>query len=393
VRDRRTGPLDCGGDSRRIRVESVVPRVSIEGVSIKGKGVFINEIERHGHQMSCRAWRRNPAIIPGLSLPNRAMAERFAMTDPLPHLFCCGKGNVMSGLVRDALTELSQALAARAAAGTGLVAGLAVPRARPLSASLWRADIAIASEQVFPKVEAAELVLPDGKVVPARVAGRDPGTNIVALRYEGGPEIAPPAAAEPSLGALALVFSAGGTPNVRLTTVRALGPAWHSLQGGRIDRRIALDLALSSGEEGGPVCDAAGGLIGMSTAGPRGRALVIPAATIERALVPLLAAGRIERGWLGVALHPVALPEDIASATGQERGLIVLRLSPGGPAAQAGLITGDILIAVGDIPALHPAEIARRLGSESIGQAIALKLARAGAVMSLTMTVTARPTR
>lgn len=298
--------------------------------------------------------------------------------------------------MQNVLMEFSQALAARADGGKALVAGLAVPHARPLTATLWRADVAITSEQVFPRVEAAELTLPDGRTVPARVAGRDPGTNILALRTDGGAAIAsPPAAAEPSLGALALVMAAdpASLPSARLTAVRALGPAWHSFHGGRIDRRIALDLVLSRGEEGGPVFDMAGGLLGMSTAGPRGRALVIPAATIERVLAPLLAAGRIERGWLGVALHPVALPDAIAAAAGQERGLIVLRLAADGPAAKAGLLVGDILVAVGDSPALHPAEIAHRLGPDSIGQAIALKLVRAGTVTSLNATVMARPVR
>ncbi|MGH7054653.1 MAG: S1C family serine protease [Stellaceae bacterium] len=293
------------------------------------------------------------------------------------------------------MTDFSQALAARAAAGKVLVAGLAVPHTRPLTATLWRADVAVASEQVFPRTEEAELTLPDGRTVPARVAGRDPATNILALRYEGGGELAPPPGAEPSLGALALVLAAeaGGTPGARLTMVRALGPAWHSREGGRIDRRIALDLILSRGEEGGPVFDMTGGLLGMSTAGPRGRALVIPAATIERVLVPLLAAGRVERGWLGVALHPVALPQDIAAAAGQDRGLIVLRLTADGPAAKAGLLVGDILIAVGDSPALQTSEVARRLGPDSIGREIALRLVRAGAMTGLSATVMARPGR
>lgn len=295
----------------------------------------------------------------------------------------------------DALTQFSEALAVRAAAGAGAVAGLVVPRARPLSATLWRPGIAIASEQVVPDIEAAELVLADGRRLPARVAGRDPGTNVLALRYEAEPASASPAPAEAALGALALVFAAdrGGGPALRLTTVRALGPAWNSLGGGRIDRRVALDLVLSRGEEGGPVLDAAGGILGMSTAGPRGRGLVIPAATIERVLVPLLAAGRVERGWLGIALHRVALPQNTATETGQERGLIVMRLDPDGPAAKAGVLTGDILLAVGDTPTLHPAEISRRLGPDSIGQPVLLRLVRAGGLLSLTAVITPRPAR
>src|SRR5205823_7473235 len=107
----------------------------------------------------------------------------------------------------------------------------------------------------------------------------------------------------------------------RLGLVRALGPAWHSLAGGLIDRRIELDLRLSARDEGGPVLDAGGALLGMSTAGPRGRGMVIPTATIARVVEPLLATGRVQRGWLGVAMHPVALPSAIAAETGQDRGL------------------------------------------------------------------------
>lgn len=301
----------------------------------------------------------------------------------------------MSELLQDELTRLSDVLAARAAVVQRHVAGLRASSARPLTATLWRAGVAVASDQCFPKTGEAELVLTDGRSVAAHVAGRDPATNVVALRCEdaAAAALSAPTAAEPRQGALALLLAAGGDgmPNIRLTTLRAVGPAWHSRLGGRIDRRIALDAALTRGEEGGPVFDAAGGLLGMSTAGPRGRGLVIPAATIDRVLVPLFAGGRVERGWLGAALHPVALPANTAAETGLDRGLMVLRLDPKGPAAQAGVIAGDILVRVGDVPARNPGEIGRRLGPESIGQPLALQLARAGGLLTLAATITARP--
>ncbi len=183
----------------------------------------------------------------------------------------------------------------------------------------------------------------------------------------------------------------GGEPMVRLGVVGSLGPAWHSLAGGRIDRRISLDLRISCAAEGGPVVTAAGGLLGMATAGPRGRALVIPAATVERVLEPLLTAGRIERGWLGVALHPVALPDAIKAECAQDRGLMAMQVAPGGPAETAGVLAGDILIAVDGAPASHPNVIARQFGPESIGKEIELRLVRSGSVRVLAARVTARP--
>jgi S1-C subfamily serine protease len=131
----------------------------------------------------------------------------------------------------------------------------------------------------------------------------------------------------------------------------------------------------------------------MSTAGPRGRALVIPAATVERVLDPLLNAGRIDRGWLGVALHPVALPDSGTGEGAQDRGLMVMQVAQGGPAEQAGILAGDILIAVDGTPASHTNAIARQFGPESIGKAIECRLIRAGSPLSVAATVTARPAK
>ena len=299
----------------------------------------------------------------------------------------------MPAQAEDTLTRLSDALAARAAAASALVACIHATGSGPRSGTLWRSDVVVASEQVFPKTDRAEILLADGRRVAARIAGRDRGTNLVALRLEQPIEAALPAAVEPRLGefALALAAGAGGEPMVRIGVVRTVGPAWQSLLGGRIDRRISLDLAISRAEEGGPVVTAAGGLLGMSTAGPRGRALVIPAATVERVLDPLLSAGRIERGWLGVALHPVALPDAAKAEAAQDRGLMVMQIAPHGPAEKAGVLAGDILIAVDGAPASHPNAIARQFGPESIGKEIELRLIRAGSVRVVAATVTARP--
>ena len=299
----------------------------------------------------------------------------------------------MPAQVEDTLTRLSDALAARAAAASALVVCIQATGTGPRSGTLWRSDVVVASEQVFPKTDRADIVLAGGRRVGARVAGRDRGTNLVALRLEQPIESALPTAAEPRLGefALALAAGAGGDPRIRLGVVRTVGPAWQSLLGGRIDRRISLDLVISRAEEGGPVVTAAGGLLGMSTAGPRGRALVIPAATVERVLDPLLAAGRIDRGWLGVALHPVALPDAAKTEAAQDRGLMVMQIAPGGPAEKAGVLAGDILIAVDGAPASRPNAIARQLGPESIGNQVELRLIRAGALRIVAATVTARP--
>jgi S1-C subfamily serine protease len=299
----------------------------------------------------------------------------------------------MPDAAQDPLVHLSEALAERARLARRLVAGIAPQGHRMRSGTLWRKDVVVASEQAFPDVAEARVTLTDGSSFAAHLAGRDPGTNVIAFRVDGTPEPAPLPAAEPHPGAFALAFGADqGGVSVRLGVMHTVGPAWHSRAGGRIDRRITLDIALTRREEGGPVLDASGGLLGISTLGPGGRVLVIPSTTVEGVLEPLLSKGRVERGWLGLALQPVLVPEALQSQAGQPRGLMIMGVSKDSPAAQANLQPGDILLAIGGESVSSPNMVARRLGPESVGQPIELRLIRAGGILSLNATVGTRPT-
>jgi S1-C subfamily serine protease len=303
----------------------------------------------------------------------------------------------MSEKGQDILDQLSTALSGRVTAARGLVAGIAV-RGHPLrSGTLWKEGVVVASEQGLPDSGEAEIALADGGKFAARIVGRDAGTNVAVLRFDGGPAPTPPAlegAQELSPGALVLALGADGAGvSARLGAVHAVGPAWHSRAGGRIDRRILIDIGLGGREEGGPVVDAAGRLLGISTLGPRRRVLVIPVATVERVLEPLLTQGRVERGWLGAAVQPVLVPEALQAEAGQSLGLIVIGVTKDGPAAQAGVLAGDILVGVDGAAVGSPAELAARLDEASVGTRVELRLIRAGALQSLGVTIGARPAR
>lgn len=300
----------------------------------------------------------------------------------------------MPETVQNPLAVLSEALAERARLAGPLVAAIVAPGHRKRSGTLWRKDVVVAAEQTFPDVPEATVTLGDGSVCAARVAGRDPGTNIVALRIDGNLEPVPIPAGEPHPGALALALgSDDGGVSVRLGVVHSTGPAWHSRAGGRIDRRITLDIAVSGREEGGPVLDAGGGLLGISTLGPGRRVLVIPRAAVDGVLEALLSKGRVERGWLGVALQPVQVPEELQPQAGQTGGLMIMGVAKDGPAAQAGVHTGDILLTIAGESVTRPAVVAQRLGPDSVGQQVQLQLIRAGNLLSFSAKVGTRPSQ
>jgi len=292
----------------------------------------------------------------------------------------------------DLLAQFSSALAARTEAAKNAIVAIHLPHGRHITGMVWQSDVVVASEQSLPRKDEFELVAPGGSALTAKIAGRDPSTNIVMLRL-AAPLASPSiAASEANAGAIALVIGADGSggASARLGLVNLAGPEWHSSRGGLIDRRIVLDVGLAGREEGGPVFDATGGCLGMSTFGPRGQVIVIPTATIGRIAPQLAKDGRIARGWLGVALQAVAVPDALRESAQQSSGLMVMSVVEGGPAAQAGVLAGDIILSVDGTSTHRFRRIAKLFGSDSIGRKADLRLIRSGSVMTVQTTIAER---
>lgn len=288
----------------------------------------------------------------------------------------------------DTFSTLSDDIAARvAAAAPGLVTLYPGMRAERTGFA-WQSGIIVTSEQNLPEPTDIPVLLPGGTPATATIAGRDPGTNVAVLRLAIEAPPLPDVAAR--LGGFALALgSSAGEPTVSFGVVHRVGPAWDSMAGGTIDQLIRLDLRLPSAAEGGPVLDATGGLVGMSTFGPRRRVLVIPAGTVRRVMPGLLEA-QGPRGWLGLGLQAVGLPVALQGAAGRDAGLMVLSIAAQGPAEQAGVLPGDILLDVNGGATPHPRAVARAI-TGMVGQAVPLRLLRAGAPVELSITIAARP--
>lgn len=292
----------------------------------------------------------------------------------------------------DSLVQFSDALSGLAAGARGFLAEIREPGGRLLSGVLWKTNAVVISEQALPDASEYEVRVADQEV-KAHLAGRDEGTNVAVLRLESDIATTLPPAAVPRLGALALVLGTGANGiTARLAILRSVAGPWESLAGGTIDHRITLDAHIGVGEEGGPVLAADGAILGISTRGAGRQSLVIPASTIERAVSVLLEKGSIERGWLGVALRPVALPETLRPDGSQRVGLMVMDVGADSPAAKAGILAGDILLSAGGVPATRFGRIARQLGPNSIGMKIEIALARAGAIITSQATIAIRKT-
>jgi S1-C subfamily serine protease len=256
------------------------------------------------------------------------------------------------------------------------------------SGILWRAGLIVTADEALGDDEGFELTMPDGKRATATLGGRDPSTDIALLRVEGeaGTFDSLKSASDVSVGHLAISVGRGTNGAIAASgIVKECGESWRSWAGGLIDRRILLDLALDRRCHGGAVVDAAGALIGLAAFAPRHRALVSPAATVERIAERLAAKGSIARGYLGVGLHPLR----------QQRrdGAIVVSLDENGPARRAGIFVGDILTAWNGEPIHGVQGVFRRLGPDTVGSTVTLDVTRANEQARVEVVVGERPHR
>jgi len=296
----------------------------------------------------------------------------------------------------EALQGLSEALSeitSRAAAWVVRVDGR---RGSPASGAVLAPDLVVAASHSVARDEEIEVGLPGGETVPAVLAGRDPATDLAVLRVgSGGLQPAEWSEAVPRVGQLVLELSRPGRgPRAALGLVGRVGPEWRTPSGGRVERYIELDLALRPGLSGSLVLDATGRALGLAAGGLlRGTALAMPPATVRRVSEAIVAHGGVRRGFLGVATMPVRLPQAAGLEAGQGVALLLTAVEPGSPAEQAGLALGDVLLSVEGTPLAHAGELLPFLEPERIGQPLAARAWRAGAVREVRLVVGTRAGR
>jgi S1-C subfamily serine protease len=290
--------------------------------------------------------------------------------------------------------QLSDALAGVVSAVAPSVVAVEARRRVPSSGIVWSENTVVTANHTVEADEDIELSLADGRTLAASVAGRDPATDLALLSVEEGGLPVPQWADSAGLKVGHLVLSVARPGDAEWAThgiVSALGDAWRTRAGGRIDRYLQTDLDLFRGFSGSALADLGGRVVGLNTSGLlRGFSLAVPTETIRRVAQELQTRGKMQRGYLGISSYPVRLPEDLGSELGQAGALLIFSVQPESPAAKAGLMLGDVLAQLDGTPVAQFGELVELLDEERIGAEATIKLVRAGKPLDLKVTVGAR---
>jgi S1-C subfamily serine protease len=281
------------------------------------------------------------------------------------------------------LEEISNGLAAAAEQAGAWTVRVGARRRIPATGVVWaEGGVVVTADHVIEQEDAIVIGLPDGNEVSAQVAGRDPGSDLAVLRVSGATLARAPRAEAPArVGSLALALGRpGAAVQASFGVVSALGGPWRTRRGRQIDGFLRTDTTFFPGFSGGPLIDASGRLLGINTSrfGP-GQGITIPTAAAEGVVAALLASGRIRRAYLGVGSQPVALPAALGEKVGgQESGLLIVSLEAGTPADTAGLLMGDILVALEGNRLTDASDLQAELGPERVGAQVTVRVLRGG---------------
>jgi S1-C subfamily serine protease len=268
---------------------------------------------------------------------------------------------------------------------------------RDASGIAWDAHHIVTVDHAIDREEDIDILLGGGATAKANLVGRDASTDIAVLRTETALVPLPRASiSDLAVGhlVLALARDEDGATGASFGIVSSLDGPWRTWRGGNVDRFIRPDLNMYASFSGGALIDANGALVGMNTWGlSRRTALTLPVSTLERVANAILSGKRISRGYLGLAMQSVRLPEALRTRLGraQQAAAIVVDVAPNGPADRAGVIIGDVIVAL-DAHAIEDSDdLQQALGGDSVGSVRALHLVRGGEVRALSITIGERP--
>jgi serine protease Do len=253
---------------------------------------------------------------------------------------------------------------------------------------------AVTNNHVVDGSDKVEVTADDGKIYTAKVIGTDARTDLALIKVDGGSNFpfAKLSEGKPRIGDWVLAvgnpFGLGGT-----VTAGIVSASGRDIGSGPYDDFIQIDAPVNKGNSGGPAFNTEGEVMGVNTAiyspsgGSVGIAFSIPASTVKSVVAQLKDKGTVSRGWIGVQIQPVT--SDIADSLGLKKaeGALVAEPQANGPAAKAGIESGDVITSVNGEPVKDARELARTIGSLAPGNSVKLNVLHKGQdkVVNLTL--------
>jgi putative serine protease PepD len=252
----------------------------------------------------------------------------------------------------------------------------------------------ITNQHVVGDAQSASVRFPDGSVHDAEVVGTDPSTDLAVLRVDAPASLLEPLelanSDELAVGdsVIAIGSPYGLDQSVTAGIVSALHREISAPNDFAIDDAIQTDAAINHGNSGGPLLDLSGRVVGVNaqieseSGGNDGVGFAIPSNTVERIATALIADGAVEHAYLGVSLHPAD----------EDDGARVTDVRDGTPAAEGGLLAGDVITAAGGETVADADDLRRLIDSRSPGDDLELRVRRGAETVTVEVELGTRPT-
>ncbi len=263
-------------------------------------------------------------------------------------------------------------------------------RRRAASGVVYATGMVLTASHVLEREEDLTVGTHDGRILEARLVGRDPSTDLAVLEVPefGDGAVARPAARGARVGQISLAVARPTREEIRASfgVVSAVGGPLRTGRGARLERYIQTDVTPYPGFSGGPLINAEGHVLGITVLA-RSVAFAVPSEVAWRVAGTLSERGSVKRGYLGILSQPVRLPTAQRVGLEQRGGLLVVGVDDESPAGRGGMLLGDILVALDATPVTDTDELQALLTGDKVGQEVSVGVIRGGELQTLRVSV------